>query len=109
MVLSSSSGVVTFLLKKMILGNLNLTGSEHMICEFQKQHELDYTDRRKAMDEKNVSTALDNTSDDIQEARDDNNQPWFDKGNARSEFPVSSVHESIKSARKSVREDLELR
>jgi hypothetical protein len=31
------------------------------------------------------------------------------KGKARSEFPVSSVHESIKSARKSVREDLELR
>ncbi len=25
-------------LKKMILGNLNLTGSEHMICEYQKQH-----------------------------------------------------------------------
>jgi hypothetical protein len=63
---------VTFLLKKMILGNLNLTGSEHMICEFQKQHELDYADRRKAMDEKNASTALDNTADDIQEARDDN-------------------------------------
>ena len=72
MVLSSSSGGVTFLLKKMILGNLNLTGSEHMICEFQKQHELDYADRRKAMDEKNASTALDNTADDIQEARDDN-------------------------------------
>ncbi len=71
MVLSSSSGGVTFLLKKRILGNLNLTGSEHMICEFQKQHELDYTDRRKSMDEKNASTALDNTADDIQEARDD--------------------------------------
>ena len=53
-----------------------------MICEFQKQHELDYaaktavvlkqvTDRRKSMNEKNVSTALDNTTDDIQEARDD--------------------------------------
>ena len=55
--------------KKMILGNLNLTGSEHMICEFQKQDELDYADRRKSMDEKNVSTALDNTADDIQEAR----------------------------------------
>ena len=36
-------------------------------------------------------------------------QPWFGKGNARSEFPVSSAHESIKSARKSVREDLERR
>ena len=36
-------------------------------------------------------------------------QPWFGKGNARSEFPVSSAHESIKSARQSVREDLELR
>ena len=36
-------------------------------------------------------------------------QPWFGKGNARSEFPVSSTHESIKSARKVVREDLELR
>ena len=38
-------------------------------------------------------------------------QPWFGKGNARSEFPVSSAfgHESIKSARKSVRDDLELR
>ncbi len=56
----------------MILGNLNLTGSEHMTCEFQKQHELDYADRRKAMDEKNASTALDNTADDIQDARDDN-------------------------------------
>ena len=72
MVLISTSGGVTFLLKKMILGNLNLTGSEHMICEFQKQHELDYVDRRKTMDEKNVRTALDNTGDDIQEARDDN-------------------------------------
>ena len=36
-------------------------------------------------------------------------QPWFDKGNARREFPVSSAHESIKSARKRVREDFELR
>jgi hypothetical protein len=72
MVLSFSSGGVTFLLKKMILGNLNLMGSEHMFCEFQKQHELDYADRRKAMDEKNTSTALDNTTDDIQETRDDN-------------------------------------
>jgi hypothetical protein len=35
-------------------------------------------------------------------------QPWFGKGNARSEFHVSSAHESIKSARKSG-EDLELR
>jgi hypothetical protein len=54
-----------------------------MICEFQKQHELDYTaktaavlkqvaDRRKGMNEKNASTALDNTADDIQETRDDN-------------------------------------
>ena len=54
-----------------------------MICEFQKQHELDYAaktaavlkqvaDRRKTMHEKNASTALDNTADDIQEARDDN-------------------------------------
>ena len=50
----------------------NLTGSEHMICEFQKQHELDYADRRKTMNEKNASTALDNTADDIQEAQDDN-------------------------------------
>ncbi len=72
MVLSSSSSGVTFFLKKMILDNLNLTGSEHMICEFQKQLELDYADRRKTMDEKNVSTALDNTVDDIQETRDDN-------------------------------------
>ena len=43
-----------------------------MICEFQKQHELDYADRRKAMNEKNARTALDNTADDIQEAGDDN-------------------------------------
>jgi len=43
-----------------------------MIFEFQKQHELDYVDRRKTMDEKNASTALNNTADDIQEARDDN-------------------------------------
>jgi hypothetical protein len=84
-----------------------------MICEFQKQHELDYADRRKAMDEKNGSTALDNTTDDIQEARDDNrgddaralqemivlNSPWFGKGNARIEFPVSSVHKSINGCR----------
>jgi hypothetical protein len=72
MVLSSSSGDVTFLLKKMILGNLNLTGLEHMICEFQNKHEFDYPDRRKSMYEKNANTALDNTSDDIQETRDDN-------------------------------------
>jgi len=61
----------------------NLTGSEHMICEFQKQHALDYAaktaaalkqvdDRRKAMNEKNSSMSLDNTPDDIQETRDDN-------------------------------------
>ena len=54
-----------------------------MICEFQKQHELDYTDktaavrkqvddRRKDMNEKNTRTALDNTTEDIQESRDDN-------------------------------------
>jgi hypothetical protein len=54
-----------------------------MICEFQKQHELDYaaktaavlsqaSDRRKDMNEKNTRTARDNTTDDIQEARDDN-------------------------------------
>ena len=43
-----------------------------MVCEFQKYHELDYADRRKTMDEKNASTALDNTTDDIQEVRDDN-------------------------------------
>jgi hypothetical protein len=34
----------------------NLTGSEHMICEFQKQYELDYDDRMKTMNEKNVNT-----------------------------------------------------
>ena len=60
-----------------------LTGSEHLICEFQKEHELDYVaktaavlkqvaDRRKGMNEKNARTALDNTPDDIQETRDDN-------------------------------------
>ena len=60
-----------------------MTGSEHLICEFQKQHELDYVaktadvlkqvaDRRKDMNEKNVRTTLDTTPDDIQEARDDN-------------------------------------
>jgi hypothetical protein len=49
----------------------------------KKQHELDYVaktaavlkqvaDRRKTMNEKNARTALDNTTDDIQEARDDN-------------------------------------
>ena len=43
-----------------------------MICEFQKQHELDYADRRKDMNEKNARTVLDNTADDIQETRDDN-------------------------------------
>ncbi len=54
-----------------------------MICEFQKQHELDYSaktaavlsqvvDRRKAMNEKNTRTVRDNTVDDIQEVRDDN-------------------------------------
>ena len=47
MVLSSSSGDVTFLLKKMILWEpiTNLRGSEHMICEFQKQHGLDLKKR----------------------------------------------------------------
>ena len=58
MVLSSSSGDVTFLLKKMILWEpiTNLRGSEHMICEFEKQHELDYTDKtasvRKQVDDR---------------------------------------------------------
>ncbi len=36
----------------------NLTGSEHMICEFQKQHELDYADRRKAMDETTMHVTM---------------------------------------------------
>jgi hypothetical protein len=35
-----------------------------MICEFQKKHGLDYADRSKTMNEKNVSTTLDNTTDD---------------------------------------------
>jgi hypothetical protein len=58
--LSSSSGDVTFLLKK----------REHMICEFQNQNILDYEvktvsvlkqvdDRIKTMNEKNDSTSLD--------------------------------------------------
>ena len=53
----------------------NLTGSDHMICEFQNQHKLDCTDkttvvlkqvadRRKGMNEKNVRTALDNLTHD---------------------------------------------
>jgi hypothetical protein len=33
-------------------------------------------------------------------------QPWFDPGNASSEFPVWSFHESIKAPRMSIREDL---
>ncbi len=51
MVLSSSSGDVTFLLKKMILWEpiTNLRGSEHMICKFHKQHELDYADKTAAV------------------------------------------------------------
>jgi hypothetical protein len=70
--LTGSEHMICEFQKQTLLGNLNLTGSEHMICEFQKQNELDYTDRRKVMDEKNASTALDNTSDDIQEVRDNN-------------------------------------
>ena len=97
MVLSCSSGGVTFLLKKMILGNLNLTGSEHMICEFQKQHQLDYADRRKSMDEKNASTALDNTTDDIQEARDDNGG---DDARALQEMVVLSSRGLAKETRR---------
>jgi hypothetical protein len=61
--LSSSSGDVTFLLNK----------REHMICEFQNQHILDYEvktasvlkqvgDRIKTMNEKNVRTTLDHRS-----------------------------------------------
>jgi hypothetical protein len=61
----------------------NLTGSEHMICEFQKQYTLDYemktadvlkqvTDRKKSVNEKNARTELDKTTDNIQETRDDN-------------------------------------
>ncbi len=62
MVLSSSSGGGDFPLEKDNAWEriTNLTGSEHMICEFQKQHDLDYAvktaallkqvaDRRKAM------------------------------------------------------------
>jgi hypothetical protein len=33
-------------------------------------------------------------------------QPWFGPGNAWSEFPVSSVHESIKAAHMSTRMDM---
>jgi hypothetical protein len=53
-----------------------------MICEFQKQYATDYatktattlqeaTDKRKIVNEKNVRTALDNTTNDIQKVRDD--------------------------------------
>ena len=53
-----------------------------MICEFQNQNELDYStknapvlklvaDRRKTTNEKNTRMELDNTTDDIQETRDD--------------------------------------
>ncbi len=113
----------------------NLTGSEHMICEFQKQHELDYTsktavglkevtDRRKFVNEKNTSTTLDNTVDDIQETRDNNggddartlkemvvlrNRGLTKETRGVPEFPGSSDHESIKSSSKNVREDLDLR
>jgi hypothetical protein len=97
MVLSSSSGCVTFLLKKMILGNLNLTGSEHMICEFQNQNELDYDDRRKVMHEKNVSTTLDNTADDIQESRDDNGG---DDARALEEMIVLNIRGLAKETRR---------
>ena len=46
-------------------------------------------------------TALDNTVDDIQR--------HYTTVEVTSEFPVSSDHESIKSALKSIREDLELK
>ena len=62
MVLNSSSGDVTrdFPLEKDDTWEpiTNLTGSEHMICEFQEQHELDYADRRKTMNEKNTNTVV---------------------------------------------------
>ncbi len=77
--ISSSPGWRDFLLEKDDTWQpiTNLTGSEHMICEFQKQHDLDYSsktavvlkqvaDRRKAINEKNARTTLDNTADDIE-------------------------------------------
>ncbi len=86
MVLNSSSGDVTrdFPLEKDDTWEpiTNLTGSEHMICEFQKQYDLDYAtktvvvlkqvvDRRKSMNEKNTRMTLDNTVAEIHESRDD--------------------------------------
>ena len=67
-----------------------------MICEFQKQHELDYADRRKTMNEKNASTALDNTADDIQEVRDDNGG---DNARALQEMVVLSSRGLAKETR----------
>ena len=112
-----------------------------MICEFQNQHELDYAaktaavlkqvaDRRTTMHEKNASTALDNTADDIQEARDDNGcvqdvtmlkkrtttrtrsmgrVAQLQACSENGDRSAASTSQQIKSARKSVREDLELR
>jgi hypothetical protein len=34
-------------------------------------------------------------------------QPWFGPANPRREFPVTSVHESIKVVRLSIRQDLQ--
>ena len=59
----------------------NLTGLENIICEFQKQYyvAINYAVKRQmyfkrclARGKLNVSKALDNTVDDIQEARGDN-------------------------------------
>jgi hypothetical protein len=49
-------------------------GPEFLIgwCDFLLEKDDIWEPRRKVMNEKNVRTTLDNTSDDIQEVRDDN-------------------------------------
>jgi hypothetical protein len=68
--------------RKILCVSSTLTGSENIVCEFQKQYAIDYTvktaavlqgvvDKRKTANEKNDWTALNSKGDDIQEARDD--------------------------------------
>ncbi len=54
-------------------------------------------DRRKVTNEKNVSTTLDNTAHDIQEARDDNEVTMLKKTTTTTSFyfttePVKRIH-----------------
>ena len=92
----------------------NLTGSEHIICEYQKQHYWtghSFIINNRSCCEAGRGRYLKYVTSSLLLLFIDTcmkslvgdgsiKQPRFGKGHARGEFPVSLAHEFMKSARK---------